>query len=199
MEKRRSILGTGLLVVGLAAANAACQATHAPQPAEGARTAPGSLEFVGRNRLATARGTFHRWGFQRVEIDREHPERSVVEIEVDIASIDTGIEGRDEHLRSADFFDVATFPAATIRVQDAVADGESESGRPRYRAVFRVRIRGVEKAIDGRFEVVSLSPPRVEGDLVLNRSDFGIGPAYRWWNPASIRSEVPIHFSTPIQ
>jgi polyisoprenoid-binding protein YceI len=196
MLRGRSIF---VAMLGLAAAQAACQATYAPQPAEGVRTAPGTLEFVGKNRLATAHGTFHRWSFRRVEIDRERPHRSVVEIEVDVASIDTGIEGRDEHLRSADFFDVARFPTATIRVENAVADGTGESGRARWRARFVVRIRDVEKAIDGRFEVVSESPPRVEGDVVLNRSDFGVGPPYRWWNPASIRSEIPIHFATPLQ
>jgi polyisoprenoid-binding protein YceI len=199
MRRERWFLGVAALGLALAAAQTACQATYAPQPAQGVRTAPGILEFVGRNRLATARGTFHRWSFRRIEIDRAQPERSVIEIEVDIASIDTGIEGRDEHLRSADFFDVARFPTATIRVESAVADGTAESGRPRWRASFVVRIRDVEQAIDGHFEVVSESPPRVEGDVVLNRTDFGIGPPYRWWNPASIQSEIPIHFSTPLE
>jgi polyisoprenoid-binding protein YceI len=197
MRRGHSILGVAVL--GLAAALAACQATYAPQPAEGVRTAPGTLEFVGENRLATARGTFHRWSFRRVEIDRERPERSVIEIEVDVASIDTGIEGRDEHLRSADFFDAERFPTASIRVENAVADGTGESGRARWRATFVVRIRDVEKAIDGHFEVVSESPPRVEGDVVLHRSDFGVGPPYRWWNPASVRNEIPIHFATPLE
>jgi polyisoprenoid-binding protein YceI len=196
---RLSGFGIALLVLGLAAALAGCQATYAPQPAEGVRSAPGTLEFVGRNRLATARGTFHRWSFRRIELDREHPERGVVELEVDVASIDTGIERRDEHLRSADFFDVEKFPTATIRVENAVADGTGEAGRPRFRARFVVRIRDVEKPIDGHFEVVSESPPAVEGDVVLNRTDFGVGPAYRWWNPASIRNEIPIHFATPVQ
>ena len=33
-----------------------------------------------------------------------------VEISIDAASIDTNVQQRDDHLRSADFFDVATFP-----------------------------------------------------------------------------------------
>ena len=131
MRRGRGVLGVAMLGLGLAAAQTACQASWKPQPAEGLRTAPGILEFVGENRLATAHGTFHRWSFRRIEIDRERPERSVVEIEIDIASIDTGIEARDEHLRSADFFDVARFPTATIRVENAVADGTAESGHPR--------------------------------------------------------------------
>ena len=50
MRRGRSIAGVALLGLGLAAAQTACQATWKPQPAEGVRTAPGSLEFVGKNR-----------------------------------------------------------------------------------------------------------------------------------------------------
>jgi len=187
-----------MISIGLAVAFAACQTTYSTEPKEGARNAPGSIEFVGRNMLVKAQGTFHRWSFRRVEVDRQHPERSVVEVEIDISSIDTGIERRDDHLRSADFFDVDRFPTATIVVDSVAADGEGESGHPRYRASFHVRLRDVEKPPEGHFEAVELSPPRVEGDLVLNRSDFGVGVPYRWWNPMSIRNDVPIHFSTPL-
>jgi len=193
------IAASTMILTGLAVAFAACQTTYSTEPPEGARTASGSIEFVGRNMLMKATGTFHRWRFQRVEIDRQHPEQSVVEVEIDVASIDTGIEKRDDHLRSADFFDVERFPTATVLVDGVTADGDSESGHPRYRASFHVRIRDVEKTIEGHFELVDLSPPRVEGDLVLNRVDFGVGVPYHWWSPVSIRSDVPIHFSTPLQ
>ena len=42
---------------------------------------------------------------------------------VDVASIDTGDEGRDNHLRSADFFDVATFPTIDFVSTGVRADG----------------------------------------------------------------------------
>lgn len=193
------VVTSTMILMGLAVAFAACQTTYSTEPTEGARTAPGSIEFVGRNMLVAAQGTFHRWSFRRVEIDRQHPERSVLEVEIDIASIDTGIERRDDHLRSADFFGVDRFPTATIVVDSVAADGDSESGHPRYRASFHVRIRDVEKTIEGHFEMVDLSPPRVEGDLVLNRTDFGVGVPYRWWSPVSIHNDVPIRFSTPLQ
>jgi polyisoprenoid-binding protein YceI len=148
--------------------------------------------------LMTANGTFHRWRFTRVDIDREHPERSVVEVEVDIASIDTGIERRDAHLRTADFFEVETWPTASVRITDASPDGESDAGTPRYRADFMIRIRDVEKTLPGTFEVVAEKPPRVEGELVLNRTDFGVGEPHRRWNPTSIREEIPVRFSVQI-
>jgi polyisoprenoid-binding protein YceI len=166
--------------------------------AEDADAPPGSIEFVGRNLLLTANGAFHRWRFTRVEIDRAHPERSVVEVEIDVASIDTGIERRDEHLRTADFFEVEKWPTATVHVTGASPDGASATGNPRYRANFRIRIRDVEKTLPGSFEVVAEDPPQVAGDLVLNRIDFGVGEPHRRWNPTSIREEIPVHFSVRI-
>jgi len=41
--------------------------------------------------------------------------RAEVEVTIDAASIDTGMPKRDEHLRSADFFDVAEYPELTFR------------------------------------------------------------------------------------
>ena len=45
----------------------------------------------------------------------EEPTESSVEVEIDVASIDTRDEKRDGHLRSADFFDVERFPTMTYR------------------------------------------------------------------------------------
>jgi polyisoprenoid-binding protein YceI len=165
-----------------------------PAPAEEAAPA-GSITFTARNRMATAHGVFHTWRIVRAEIDPADPGRGVVEVEVDVASVDTGIERRDKHLRTADFFEVEKFPTARVRVHDTVADGESERGYPRYRAKFDVRIRGVEKTVEGVFELVSASPPTVDGTLTLNRVDFGVGKPYSWWNPASVREEIPLGFT----
>jgi polyisoprenoid-binding protein YceI len=44
----------------------------------------------------------------------EAPGDSTVEVTIDMASVDSGSDARDEHLRSADFFDAARHPAATF-------------------------------------------------------------------------------------
>ena len=54
----------------------------------------------------------------------EKPEDSTVEITMDAASITTGTEDRDNHLRSADFLDAEKFPALTFRSTSVVADGD---------------------------------------------------------------------------
>jgi polyisoprenoid-binding protein YceI len=156
---------------------------------------PGTITFVAKNLMSTADGTFHAWRIVEAAIDSADPASGVVEVEVDVASVDTGIERRDDHLRAADFFEVEKFPTASVRVHRAISDGESERGHPRYRAKFDIRIRDVEKTLDGSFELVSVSPPTVEGELTLNRVDFGVGDPHTWWNPASITEEIPIRFS----
>jgi len=37
-----------------------------------------------------------------------------VKVAIDVGSIDTGVDKRDDHLRSGDFFDVAQFPQMTF-------------------------------------------------------------------------------------
>jgi polyisoprenoid-binding protein YceI len=50
-----------------------------------------------------------------IDVDREHPERSSVEVKIQAKSIDTGIDKRDNHLRSAEFFNVTKFPQITFK------------------------------------------------------------------------------------
>ena len=49
-----------------------------------------------------------------VSIDTENPEKSFVKFSVDAASVDTGWEARDEHLRKDDFFAVDKHPEITF-------------------------------------------------------------------------------------
>jgi polyisoprenoid-binding protein YceI len=59
-----------------------------------------------RGMFAQPRGT--------VLLDEETPAHSKIDATIDISLISTGVEERDTHLKSADFFDVAKFPIATF-------------------------------------------------------------------------------------
>jgi polyisoprenoid-binding protein YceI len=54
----------------------------------------------------------------------EQPENSSVEITIEAASITTGTEDRDNHLKSPDFLDVENYPTLTFRSTSIEADGE---------------------------------------------------------------------------
>src|ERR1700757_945648 len=71
------------------------------------------LAFIGRHFMLTkVRGRFT--GLSGVIQIAEEPGDSTVELTIDMASVDSGSQARDEHLRSADLFDVARHPRATF-------------------------------------------------------------------------------------
>jgi polyisoprenoid-binding protein YceI len=95
--------------------------------------------------ITTVRGKFARVEGS-LELDEKEPSRSSGELRVDAASLSTGFDARDEHLRSADFFDAATHP----------------------RIVFRST--SVEPKLDGSYAVTGDVTIRGKG----NRKDWGL-------------------------
>jgi polyisoprenoid-binding protein YceI len=85
----------------------------------------------------------------------DSPEDSWAELEVDAASIDTGVEQRDEHLRSADFLDVENHPKITFK-----STLVEPKGGDTLRVTGDLSIRGVTRAVtlDVTFEGVSPDP-----------------------------------------
>src|SRR5262249_8708185 len=59
--------------------------------------------------LGTTQGKFTTFN-GKIDVDREHPQSSSVAAQIDVRSIDTRIKKRDDHLRSAEFFNVEKFP-----------------------------------------------------------------------------------------
>jgi len=158
-----------------------------------------AIRFTAGNLFDTAEGTFHTWRVTEAHIDPADPGASTVTVEVDLTSVDTGIEDRDEHLLTEDFFYVAIFPVATVRVHDAEPIGMRESAKSRYRALFDIDLHGEQKTLPGEFTVLGRNPFVVEGSLTLNRLDFGVGEPHRVWNPFSITDEVTVTFRAEIE
>jgi polyisoprenoid-binding protein YceI len=63
-----------------------------------------------------------------IEYDSENPDESTVNAVIDVNSIRTQDEKRDGHLKSPDFFDVATYPTITFQSREVArtSDGEGE-------------------------------------------------------------------------
>jgi polyisoprenoid-binding protein YceI len=100
-----------------------------------------------------------------------------VEVVIDAASITTRNEGRDKHLRSADFFDTATYP--TLEFKSKRIERVSEGS---YRMIGDLTMRGVTKEV-----VLEVSGPTPEikdqrgnsrmgasATTRVNRKDFNI-------------------------
>lgn len=87
---------------------------------------PGHAEvgFVGRHfGLTKVRGRFT--GVAGAVIVADDPAGSSVEVTIDMRSVSSGDQSRDDHLRSADFFDVDQHPTATYRSTAVRVDGTS--------------------------------------------------------------------------
>jgi polyisoprenoid-binding protein YceI len=81
-----------------------------------------TIGFTVHQYLGTTRGKFAKFS-GKIDIDRERAENSSVVAKIDAASIDTRIQKRDNHLRSAEFFDVAKYPEITFKSRSATRTG----------------------------------------------------------------------------
>lgn len=105
----------------------------------------------------------------------EDPLASTVEASVDLASIDTGDAQRDEHLRSADFFDVDQFPTMTFTTTGLKGDGDD------FVLFGDLTIRGVTRAVELElsFDGVTQDPwggtrAGFTAETEVNRKDWGL-------------------------
>ena len=117
-----------------------------------------------------------------VEIDDKDITKSTVQVTIDTNSINTNVQKRDEHLRSADFFDVAKYPTMTF-----VSKKVARDGKDKLKVTGDLTLHGVTKEV-----VLDVEGPSVEskdpwGNIrkgataitKINRKDFGLA-----WNAA---------------
>ncbi|HXZ66469.1 MAG TPA: YceI family protein [Streptosporangiaceae bacterium] len=123
--------------------------------------------------VSKVRGRFTK--FSGEIVTGADPRQSSVTAEIDLSSIDTGQEQRDNHIRSADFFEVETYPTMTyhstgVRVEDGeyVLDGE-------------LTLKGVTRRVPLRLELNGFGPDAYGGYRAgftatgeINRRDFNV-------------------------
>lgn len=87
------------------------------------------------------RGQFH--GVTgTLTLDRDDVQRSRVEAAIDVASVDTNVTQRDDHLRSGDFFDAANHPKMTFLSREIRPQGDG-----RLQIVGDLTIRGTTRSV----------------------------------------------------
>ena len=98
-----------------------------------------------------------------IRFDRDHPEHSSVSARIEVLSIDTRNESRDNHLRSAEFFDAARFPAITFRSravkqtgpQTADVTGDLTMHGVSKSIVLHIKMLGQPTTAESRWEVTT--------------------------------------------
>ena len=134
-----------------------------------------SVTFKVRHIMANVTGQFRDFS-GAIQVDRANPANSSVDFTIQAASIDTGNENRDKHLRSADFFETEKFPTITFK---------STSVKPKSATEFDVTgdftMHGVTKRITLPVTHLGFGAKKggFEIETTLNRKDYGIE-----WNRA---------------
>ena len=144
-------------------------------------TVHSGINFTVRHMVVSkVRGRFAKFGGS-VTLDEDDLTRSIVEATIDASSIDTGTAQRDDHLKSADFFDVEHFPQIGFR-----STGIEKLGTDRYRLTGELTIRDVSReiALDVEYGGRGKDPWGNErvgftAKGTLDRKDFGLK-----WNQA---------------
>jgi polyisoprenoid-binding protein YceI len=133
-----------------------------------------SIGFVARHlMISKVRGTFGT--FSGTLTIAEDPLQSKVEASADVASITTGDDARDTHLKSPDFFDVEKYPIMTLVSTGIESDGSD------YVLHANLTIRGITKPVDFELEFDGVSKDPWGGtragfaaETEVNRKDWGL-------------------------
>lgn len=101
--------------------------------------------------------------------------KSKVRFVIKTKSIDTGIEDRDNHLRTADFFDVEKYPEIVFQGESIRQVGDA------YELLGDLTMHGVTKTVNIPFKATQLGKSQVAIGLSwkLNRKDYGIGVGFK--------------------
>ncbi len=144
------------------------------------------ITFRATSRLMNAEGHFGRFSGD-VVADPAGPTGARINLTIDAASLETGIEMRDRHLRSADFFDIERFP--TIAFQSVRVEA---AGR-RATVMGRLTLHGVTREIAVPVDVQITETALVaSGEFIVNRGEYAMN-YNSFLNP--IGNEVRVAFT----
>lgn len=149
------------------------------------------IEFTGSKVTGKHDGGFDQFS-GTIDLVNNKPVDSGVHVEIDAASVVSDDEKLTEHLRSKDFFDVATFPKATFT--STKIEPDSQGGSDAYTVTGDFTLHGVTKAVSFPATIkVSDGSVEVDSEFTINRKDFGI--AYAGKADDLIRDGVVIRLS----
>jgi len=132
------------------------------------------VSFLAKHMMVSkVRGHFTK--FEGEMVTAADPLQSSVNVKIDLSSINTNNEMRDNHIRSADFFEVETHPEMTFRSTGVRPDGEN------FILDGDLTLRNVTRPVSLKLEVNGFGPD-VQGNTragfsatgEINRTDFGV-------------------------
>jgi polyisoprenoid-binding protein YceI len=131
--------------------------------------------------VSNVKGNFEKHS-GTIDLDDKDIAKSRITVTIDTNSINTSVQKRDEHLRSADFFDVAKYPTMTF-----VSKKVARAGKDKLQVTGDLTLHGVTRQVVLDVEGPSLESKDPWGNIrrgasattKINRKDFGLV-----WNKA---------------
>jgi polyisoprenoid-binding protein YceI len=130
--------------------------------------------------VSTVKGRFAQFSGE-VEIDEANPANSKVDVTIETASVTTGNEGRDAHLRGADFFDAERYPTITF-VSKKVKQLTEDTGVVTGDFTLHGVTRELELTITREGSTTNMQGKNLQAfsaSLTISRKDYGLE-----WNVA---------------
>jgi polyisoprenoid-binding protein YceI len=134
-----------------------------------------SVGFTVKHMLSNVKGNFTDFG-GTIKMDDKNATKDEVFVHIKTASVDTRNSKRDEHLKSADFFDAAKMPEMTFKSTKI-----TKKGKDKFNVEGMLSLHGVEKLVklDGSYLGTAKDPwggtrASFSATGKLNRKDFGL-------------------------
>jgi len=173
-----------LVAAALAAATLAVLAADLTQLAP----EKSAITFVSQQMNVPVEGKFNKFSAQ-LTVNPAKPETGKVEINIDLASIDTGSKDGNDEVKSKNWFNTAQFPRATF-TSTAVA----ALGNGKYEATGKMNIKGTSREVRVPFTVKpDATGALFEGAFTLRRLQFKVGEGL-WTDTDTVNDEVQIRF-----
>jgi polyisoprenoid-binding protein YceI len=173
MKLTTKFLALAALAAGISNVASAAVETYTIDPVHS------SVGFSVRHFLTKVPGLFTKFS-GTITVDRDNLENSSVNATIDVGSVSTNNEKRDNHLKSPDFFDAANFSTITFTSKSWKKTGDNT-----FDVTGDLTIHGVTKEVVLKVDLLGFGPGMMGAQLsgwdastTLNREDFGVkGPA----------------------
>lgn len=140
------------------------------QAANGSKDIEGEVNFAIRNAGIPVKGTIHSLKGV-LKLNQQSPEKSIIHISADPATIKTGIGIRDKHLQKTDYFDVTNYPNIQMELLSI-----ERKGKRAYNAIFNLTIKDITRKIDVPMSIVRDNKKEyLRADFALNRLHYHLG------------------------
>ena len=173
MKINSRLLITASLALGLAQFSAAAVETHTIDPVHS------SVGFGIRHFVSKVQGKFAKFS-GTITLDRTNLEQSAVDATIDVTSISTENQKRDEHLRTPDFFDAEKYPTMTFKSRQWKKTGENT-----FDVTGAFTLKGVTKDVVLKVTLLGFGPGMGgaqlsgwEATTIISKKQFNLaGPA----------------------